>query len=245
MSQDPRETEVAPTAAPPLSRPPPLLEPLGAVDLDFELPLSPLAPGLTDSDIGDMDSIISSLFDKVEDSEPVIDNTPSTVGISSDGTNTSHDLVDEYFRRALENIGSPVTPSLNLVRSLPPPPHIPTELLSPPPQFQDVAVTSLEPNQDLTAQVIDLLVEPTPAVDLLDEACCPLFTVPPIPPSVLENISDQILMPPPPPVKKGGAVHVIPGKLKAKLHTTKVRIAGGIVKISKPIPRYLCSNQPW
>ena len=43
-------------------------------------------------------------------------------------------------------------------------------------------------------------------------------------------------MPPPPPLKKGRAAHIIPAKQKAKLNTTKVQIAGGVVKISKPTP---------
>ena len=86
--QDPRETEVAPTAAPPLSHPPPLLEPLGAVDLDFDLPLSPLAPGLTDSEIGDTDSIVSSLFDKAEEPGPEIQEIPATVGAPPDDADT-------------------------------------------------------------------------------------------------------------------------------------------------------------
>ena len=68
-SQHPGDTDGAPTVAPPMSRAPPMLEPLAAVDLDFEMPLSPLAPSLTASDFDDTDSIVSSLFDKADDTE--------------------------------------------------------------------------------------------------------------------------------------------------------------------------------
>ena len=135
-------------------------------------------------------------------------------------------MVDEHFRRALENIDRLVTPSLNLVRSLPPPTSVPAKPLSPPPQFQDILVVPLAPAPDPTTQVIDLL----------DEDMQPLFNVPPPPSSTLESICDQILMPPPPPIKKGGSVRVIPGKQKGKLHTTKLRIASDVVKISKLTP---------
>ena len=147
-----------------------------------------------------------------------------TVGALS--TDTPQDLVDEHFRRALDNINNLVTVSSNLVRSLPPPAPVPTNLLSPPPQFQD----------PVSVQVAVPPPAVTPVIDLLDEGNQPLFTIPPTPPSALENICDQILMPPPPPLKKGGAVCIIPGKQKAKLNTTKLWIAGGVVKISKPTP---------
>ena len=77
-SQHPGDTEVAPTVAPLLSHAPPMLEPLAAVDLDFKMPLSPLAPGLTASDFDDTDSIISSLFDKTDDTETDIQVIPVT-----------------------------------------------------------------------------------------------------------------------------------------------------------------------
>ena len=217
-NQHPQDTEVAPTAAPPLSHPPPLLEPLAALDDDFELPLSPLGADLTDFD--DHDSIISSLFDQAELPVPDIQEVPTTVGPPP--TDSSQDLVDEHFRRALDNINNPVTVSSNLVRSLPPPAPVPNDPLSLPPQFQDPVAEITTPQPALT-----------PVVNLLDDGNQPLFTVPPTPPSALENICDQILMPPPPPLKKGGAVRIIPGKQKAGLNTTKLWIAGGVVKISK------------
>ena len=219
-NQHPQDTEVAPMAAPPLSRPPPLLEPLAALDDDFELPLSPLGTDLTDFD--DHDSIISSLFDQAEIPVPDVQEVTTIVGPPP--TDSSQDLVDEHFRRALDNINNPVTVSSNLVRSLPPPAPVPSDPISPPPQFRDpVAIQVAVPQPPVT-----------PVVNLLDDGDQPLFTVPPNPPSTLENICDQILMPPPPPLKKGGAVRIIAGKQKAGLNTTKLRIAGGVVKISKP-----------
>ena len=210
---------MVPTAAPPLSHPPPLLEPLAALDDDFALPLSPLGADLTDFD--DHDSIISSLFDQAKLPVPDVQEVTTTVGPPP--TDSSQDLIDEHFRRALDNINNPVTVSSNLVRSLPPPAPVPTDPLSPPPQFQDPVAQFTAPQPAVT-----------PVVNLLDDGNQPLFTVPPTPPSALENICDQILMPPPHPLKKGGVVRIIPGKQKAGLNTTKLQIAGGVVKISKP-----------
>ena len=201
-SQHPGDTEVPPTAPPLSSCAPPMLETLAAVDLDFEMPLSHLAPGLTASDFDNTDSIVSSLFDKADNAEPDIQVISETVGAPLD--NTPQDLVDEHLHRALQNINNLVLAMSHLLRSLPLPSVVPVEPLSPPPQFQDISVLPPPPPPPTAPDPV------LPAVNLLDEAMQPLFTIPPAPSSNLKAICDQILMPPPPALKKWGSVQVIP-----------------------------------